>query len=57
MSNTNQIQIHIEKHDVWAMLTVKHGLPYKSYVKGDNKGWLQKIVSNDKHNIFKQTSS
>ena len=55
MSNIKKIKIQIEKHDFWAMFTVKHGLPYTSYVKGDNKGWLQKkMVSNDKHNIFKQ---
>ena len=39
------------------MSTVKHGQPYRSYVKGDNTGWLQWNVSNDKHNIFKQKSS
>jgi hypothetical protein len=38
MSNIKKIKIQIEKHDFWAMFTVKHGLPYKSYVKGDNKG-------------------
>ena len=52
MRNIKQI-----KHDFWAMSTVKHGLQYRSYVKGDNTGWLQWNVSNDKHNIFKQKSS
>ena len=28
----------IEKHDLLAMFTVKHSLPYKSELKGDNKG-------------------
>ena len=32
----------IEEHDLWAMFTVKHRLPYKSDLKGDNKGWLHK---------------
>jgi len=30
------------RHDFWAMFTVKHRLPCKSDVKGDNKGWLHK---------------
>ena len=57
MRNIKQIRIQIEKHDFWAMFTVKHGLPYQSNVKGDNKGWLQKMISNDMHNIIKQKSS
>jgi hypothetical protein len=40
MSNIKKMKIQIEKHDFWAMF--KHGLPYKSYVKRYNKGWLQK---------------
>jgi hypothetical protein len=36
------IFFYIEKHDLWAMFTVKHRLSYKSDVKGDNKGWLHK---------------
>jgi hypothetical protein len=40
MSNIKQIIIEIEKDEYWAMFTVKHWLPYKSYVKGDNKGYV-----------------
>jgi len=39
----------IEKHDFWAMPTIKHRLPYKSGVKGDNTGWL--------HTCFQTTST
>ena len=54
----------IEKHDLLAMFTVKHRLPYKSELKGDNKGWLHKcfqttgtIYSNKKGSQDSQLSN
>jgi hypothetical protein len=52
MSNIKQIIIEIEKDEYWAMFTVKHWLPYKSYVKGDNKGWLQNKMSQMTSTIY-----